>query len=81
MEFVARCFDYQCVKAECKHLGGLLQRIAIPNWKWEIISIDFITGFPRTVRQHDSIMVIVDRLTKVVHFIRVKYTFLGSDVA
>ena len=29
-EFVARCFDCQHVKTECKHLGGLLQPIAIP---------------------------------------------------
>jgi len=43
--------------------------------------MDFIIIFPRTVRQHDSIMVFVDRLTKVVHFILVKFTFLASDVA
>jgi hypothetical protein len=69
------------VKAECKHPGGLLQPIAIPEWKWEVISMDFITGFPKTVRQHDSIMVVVDRLTKVAHFIPVKSTFSASDVA
>jgi len=43
--------------------------------------MDFIIGFPTTVRQHDSIMVIVDRLTKVSHFIPMKSTFLTSDVA
>ena len=50
LEFVAICLDFQMVKAECKHLGGLLQLIAILEWKWEVISMDFITGFQRTVR-------------------------------
>lgn len=75
VEFVARCFNFQCMKEECKNLGGILQAIYIPEWKWEVISMEFTIGFPRTVRQHDSIMVIVDRLKKVVHFIPVKYTF------
>ena len=43
--------------------------------------MDFITGFPRTVRQHDSNMVVVDRLTKVAHFIPVKSPFSTSHVA
>ena len=78
--FVARCFNYQCVKEDCKHPGGLLQPIVIPEWKWEVISMEFITGLSRTVRQHDSIMVVVDRLTKVVHFIPLKSTFSACDV-
>jgi len=81
VEFVARCFDCQCVEVECKHLGRLLKLTSIPKWKWEVISMDLIIGFPRTVRQHESIMVIVDRLTKVSHFILVKFTFSSSDVA
>jgi len=80
-EFVARCFDCQHVKAECKKLGGLLQWILIPEWKWEVISMEFITGLPKRVRQHDYIMVTVDRLMKVSHFIAVKSTFLASNVA
>lgn len=43
--------------------------------------MDFITGLPRTMRKHDSIMVIVDRLTKVANFIPMKFTFSASDVA
>jgi len=42
--------------------------------------MDFITGFPRTSTQHDSIMVVVDRLTKVAHFIPVKSTYSDNDV-
>jgi len=80
-KFVTRCFDYQLVKAECKHSDGLLQPIAIPEWKWEVISMNFITGLPKTVKQRDSIMVIVDRLTKVAHFIPMKSTYSASNVA
>ena len=57
---MARCLDYQKIKEKCKDLGGLLQPIVILEWKWEVISMDFIIGFPKTVKQHDSIMVIVD---------------------
>ena len=45
-DFVARCLYFHMVKAECKHPGGLLQPIVIPEWKWEVISMDFFTGFP-----------------------------------
>lgn len=75
VEFVARCFNFQRVKAKCRHPGELLQSIAIPEWKWEVISMNFIMDFPRIVRQHDSIMVVVERLTKVAHFNPVKSTF------
>jgi len=43
VEFVARCFDYQQVKAKCKTPCGMLQWIAILEWKWVLISMDFIT--------------------------------------
>ena len=43
--------------------------------------MDFIIGLPKTVKQHDSIMFIVDRLTKVAHFILVESIFSASNVA
>ena len=79
-EFVARCLDCQQVKVECKHPSGLLQLIMILEWKWEVISMDFITSLSRTYRKHDSIMVVFDRLTKVAHFILVKYTYSSTNV-
>jgi hypothetical protein len=56
--------------------AGPLQSLPIPTWKWEGISMDFIVGLPRTAKGYDSIWVIVDRLTKIAHFlpVRVKYT-------
>ena len=69
------------MKAECKHGGGLLDPILILEWKWEVISMDLIIGLLRTSRKHDSVMVVVERLTKVSHFIPVRSTYLASDVA
>jgi hypothetical protein len=53
----------------------------VPEWKWEEIAIDFIMGLPRTQSGYDSIWVIVDRLTKVSHFIPVKTTYSGPQLA
>ncbi|GJR03978.1 putative reverse transcriptase domain-containing protein [Tanacetum coccineum] len=49
--------------------SGLLQQLEIPEWKWERISMDFVMKLPRTSSGHDSIWVIVDRLTKSAHFL------------
>lgn len=49
--------------------------------KWEDINIDFVVGFPRTLRQNDSIWVVVDRLTKFAHLIHVKSTYLAEEYA
>ena len=73
-EFVRNCEICQRVKAEHRKPGGLLQPLPVPQWKWEDIAMDFIRGLPRTSRRHDSIWVIVDRLTKSAHFIPVSMT-------
>ena len=49
--------------------------LEIPEWKWDNISMDFVTGLPITLRGHDSIRVIVDRLTKSAHFIPINITY------
>jgi hypothetical protein len=74
VEYIARCMECQKVKAEHRHPTGLLQPLPIPEWKWEVVTMDFITGLPRTGKQHDSIMVVVDKLTKAAHFIPLKTT-------
>nr|CAH66749.1 H0409D10.7 [Oryza sativa] len=80
-EYVALCDVCQRVKAEHQKPAGLLQPLKIPEWKWEEIGMDFITGLPRTSAGHDSIWVVVDRLTKVAHFIPVKTTYTGHKLA
>jgi hypothetical protein len=52
----------------------------VPKWKWEEIAMDFIMGFPKTQSDYDSIWVIMDRLTKVAHFILVKITYYRSQL-
>jgi hypothetical protein len=73
--YVARCDTSKCVKAIHLKAAGLLQSLPIPTWKWEDISMDFIVGLPRTTKGFDSIWVIIDRLTKVAHFIPVKVKY------
>ncbi|WMV49423.1 hypothetical protein MTR67_042808 [Solanum verrucosum] len=51
------------------------------EWKWERITMDFITGLPRTLKGYDSIWVIVDRLTKSAYFLPVKTTYNGARYA
>jgi hypothetical protein len=68
-DFIARCLEFQKVKDEHKHPIGLLQTFSIPKWKWEVVTMEFITKFPRNAKQHDFIMVVVDNLTKAAHFI------------
>jgi hypothetical protein len=76
--YVSLCDTCQRAKAEHQRLAGLLQPLKIPEWKWEEIRMDFIVGLPRTQAGYDLIWVIVDRLTKVAHFILVKKTYSGA---
>jgi hypothetical protein len=77
---VIMCGMCQRVRTERQRPIGLLYPLKIPKWKWEEIGMDFMTGLPRTPRGYDSIWVIVDRLTKVAHFIPVKTTYKGSQL-
>jgi hypothetical protein len=79
--FIARCDVCQRVKAEHQRPVGLLQPLQFPVWKWDEVGMDFITGLPRSNRGHDSIWVIVDRLTKDAHFLPVKTTGHGRKLA
>jgi hypothetical protein len=74
-EYLVRCQYCQQVKAKHQHPAGLLQPLPVPEWKWETISLDFIIGLPKTQKQNDSIMVVIDKLNKYAHFIPVKSTF------
>jgi hypothetical protein len=67
-KYMSECDTYQRVKADHLRPTGNLQPLSIPESKWEDICMDFIVGLPRTSRGHDSIWVIMDRLTKSAHF-------------
>ncbi|GJU75221.1 putative reverse transcriptase domain-containing protein [Tanacetum coccineum] len=72
--YVSKCLTCEKVKAEHQKPSGLLQQLEIPVWKWERITMDFVSGFPRTPSAYDTIWVIVDRLTKSAHFLPMKKT-------
>jgi len=67
-QFVSAYLTCQKAKVEHQRPGGIMQPLEIPMWKWDSISMDFVTHLPRTFRGHDTIWVIVDRLTKSAHF-------------
>ncbi|GJX96372.1 putative reverse transcriptase domain-containing protein [Tanacetum coccineum] len=69
--YVSKCLTCSKVKVEHQKPSGLLQQPEIPEWKWENITMDFITRLPRTSSRHDSIWVIVDRLAKSTYFLAV----------
>nr|GFA90901.1 retrotransposon protein, putative, Ty3-gypsy subclass [Tanacetum cinerariifolium] len=76
--FVARCLICQHVKIEHQLTSGLLQQLDIPVWKWDEISMDFVTVLPQTQRRHDAIWVVVDRLTKSAHFLPIRKDYSVS---
>ncbi|WVZ63738.1 hypothetical protein U9M48_013346 [Paspalum notatum var. saurae] len=80
-DYVAVCDTCQHVKAEHQRSIGLLQPLKVLVWKWEEITIDFIVGLPRTQKGYNSTWVVVDRLTKVAHFIPVNTTYSGAKLA
>jgi hypothetical protein len=80
VEYNVKCLECQKVKVEHRHPIGLLQPFPIPEWKWEVVTMDFITKFPRTRKQRDAIMVVVEKLTKVSHFIPMKVTHKETNV-
>ncbi|KAA0046107.1 pol protein [Cucumis melo var. makuwa] len=69
------------VKAPRQKPAGLLQPLSVPEWKWENVSMDFITGLPRTLRGFTVIWVVVDTLTKSAHFIPGKSTYTATKWA
>jgi len=78
--YIARCMECQRVKVEHRHPARFLLPLRISEWKWEVVTIDFITKLPRSSRQHDSIMVVVEKLIKYAHFVLVKSTHKEANI-
>ena len=64
---VKECAVCQRDKHVTHNPAGLLQPLAIPDKRWASVSLDFITQLPMTQRHHNAVLVVVDRLTKMVH--------------
>ena len=80
-EYVCKCLTCQQVKAEHQVPTGLLNPLPIPQWKWDNITMDFVSGFPLTQQKHDYVWVIVDKLTKSAHFILVRMDYYMDRLA
>ena len=74
-DFVQRFLTCQQVKAEHQRSTRLFQPLEVAEWKWEHVTMEFVTHLPRTSLRHDAVWVIVDRLTKSAHFQVVRMTF------
>ncbi|GKD05997.1 putative reverse transcriptase domain-containing protein [Tanacetum coccineum] len=70
--YISKCLTCAKVKAEHQRPSGLLVQPSIPEWKWDNITMDFITKLPKSSHGFDTIWVIVDQLTKSTHFLPIK---------
>ena len=80
-EYISKCMKCQQVKVEHQHPAGLLQSLSVLEWKWEVISMDFITGLPMTWRHMIPSWLWWRNLTKAAHFIPVKSAHKNDDIA
>ncbi|GJT02006.1 putative reverse transcriptase domain-containing protein [Tanacetum coccineum] len=69
------------IKAEHQKPSGFLQQPEIPEWKWEKITMDFVTKLPKSSSGHDTIWVVVDRLTKSAHFLPIREDYKTEKLA
>lgn len=67
--WVGNCLTCQLVKEEHQVPSRLFQSLSMPEWKWDMITMDFVCGLLKTKSYKDSVWVIVDRLTKLAHFL------------
>ncbi|GJV19917.1 putative reverse transcriptase domain-containing protein [Tanacetum coccineum] len=72
--YVSKCLTCAKVKAEHQRLSGLFVQPDIPQWKWDNITMDFVTKLPKLSQGYDTIWVIVDRLTKSTIFVPMRET-------
>ncbi|GJY69532.1 putative reverse transcriptase domain-containing protein [Tanacetum coccineum] len=79
--YVSKCLTCSKVKAEHQRPSGLLQQPEIPEWKWDKITMDFITMLPRSKSRNDTIWVIVNRLTKSAHFLAIREDYSTERLA
>ena len=78
---IQTCLTCQQVKTKHKKPLDLLKPLEILEWKWEHITMDFVPGLPRTQRSHDTVWVIVDRLTKLAYFLLVNMKYSMKKLA
>ncbi|CAI7745255.1 unnamed protein product, partial [Closterium sp. NIES-54] len=80
-QFVTSCDTCQRMKSSKRKYTGLLQPLPVPEQPWQVVSLDFITGLPSTSRGHDSILVVIDKFSKMGHFIATNATATAEATA
>ncbi|XP_072062115.1 uncharacterized protein [Arachis hypogaea] len=78
---VSKCLTCQKVKIEHQKPSEMLQPLEIPQWKWEGVAMDFVTGLPKTRSGFDAVWMIVDRLTKFAHFLPIRVNYSMEELA
>ena len=81
VKFITQCLVCQQVKVEHQQPRGKLQPLSIPEWKWENITMDFVSRLPKSLGGNDAVWVIVDILTKSAHFLPIQTTFTLDKLA
>ncbi|GJP41256.1 hypothetical protein CLOM_g921, partial [Closterium sp. NIES-68] len=80
-QFVASCATCQRIKSSKQKKAGLLQPLPVLKQPWQVVSLDFIIGFPTTTSGHDAILVVIDKLSKMGHFIPTHTTARTQEAA
>jgi len=80
-KYIQSCHSCQQNKSSNQKPGGLLQPLLIPERKWQVVTMDFIMSLPETDRGHTAILVVVDKLTKMVHLIPTTVHVTGEETA
>ncbi|CAI7891587.1 unnamed protein product [Closterium sp. NIES-54] len=79
--YVCSCHTCQCNKACNTAPYGLLHPLEIPQLPWTHVTLDFITDLPRTSSHHNAILTVVDKLSKMAHFLPTSTTATAENVA
>ncbi|GJP42069.1 hypothetical protein CLOM_g1661 [Closterium sp. NIES-68] len=80
-KFVTSCDTCQRMKSSKQKKTGLLQPLPVPEQPWQVVSLDFITGLPPTSSGHDAILVVIDKFSKMGHFIPTHTTARTEETA
>jgi transposase InsO family protein len=77
---VQECLICQKAKPELVRYPGLLQPLLVPKHAWEVVSMDFVEGFPRSGR-YDGVFVVVDKFSRYAHFIPIVHPYTAASIA